>query len=171
MDSSKVGTWLQVGANIGILVGLVLVILQMQQNESLLEAQLRFSYHDRNMVFETAMLGEEPAAVWAKMHSQPADLSLYEQRVAEAILYSAVDSWRSLYNLHEEGLMTDQEWKEAVRRDSSYVFNHPYGLAALEHMKDDLPSELVEVIEQDIARDGLTATGYHESIMRDAQRR
>ena len=34
MESSKVGYWLQVGANIGILAGLVLVALQMEQNQS-----------------------------------------------------------------------------------------------------------------------------------------
>ena len=130
VDSSKVGTWLQVGANVGILIGLVLVMLQMQQNESLLEAQLRFSFHDRNVVIETAMLGEEPAAVWAKMHTRPAELNLQEQRVAEAILYSAADSWRSLYDLYEVGLMTDKEWRDAVQRDSSYVFNHGWVLAS-----------------------------------------
>jgi hypothetical protein len=40
MESSKLGYWLQVSANIGILAGLILVGLQMTQSNSLAATQL-----------------------------------------------------------------------------------------------------------------------------------
>ncbi len=40
MDSNKFSNWLQVAPNIGILAGLILVGLQMQQNTDLLRMQL-----------------------------------------------------------------------------------------------------------------------------------
>ena len=40
MESSKLGYWLQVGANIGLLAGLILVGFQIQQNSQILRTQV-----------------------------------------------------------------------------------------------------------------------------------
>ncbi len=40
MESSKIGYWLQVGANIGILAGLILVGFQINQNTKISHADL-----------------------------------------------------------------------------------------------------------------------------------
>ena len=41
MDESRVGRWLAVGANVGVLFGLLLVVLQLQQNREFTRAQIR----------------------------------------------------------------------------------------------------------------------------------
>ena len=42
MDTNKMVSWLQVGANLGIILGLVLVGLQLKQNSDLLKIQLLY---------------------------------------------------------------------------------------------------------------------------------
>ena len=59
----KLGNWLQVGANVGILVGLAMVWLQMKQNSELMEYQL--------LSDETASAS---AALWAAAGEQYADV-------------------------------------------------------------------------------------------------
>ena len=60
------------GANVGILAGLILVGLQMRQNEQLLRTQMAYEESNRYSQIEAAMLGEEPSIVWAKSLVDPA---------------------------------------------------------------------------------------------------
>ena len=41
MDSNKVNRWLTLGANLGVLVGILLLILELDQNRELMRAQTR----------------------------------------------------------------------------------------------------------------------------------
>ncbi len=78
MDSNKLANWLQVVASIGLLGGLVLVGLQINQNSKLLLVQFTYEESRRYSEIEAAMLGEDPAAVWEKSLIEPAKLTLRE---------------------------------------------------------------------------------------------
>ena len=58
VDSSKLSNWLQVGANFGILVGLVMVAFQMQQATQMLELQLRKQEVDSFIASSLSTIGE-----------------------------------------------------------------------------------------------------------------
>lgn len=83
----RLGDWLQVCANLGILAGLVLVGLQMQQNERLLKIQLVNQYNDASAGGDVAVGGEEIAAIWAKSVETPEALTLADMRALESVLF------------------------------------------------------------------------------------
>ena len=61
MKADRWNAWLQIVANLGLIGGLVLVAVQIQQTRDLARLQLHF---DRELAFqevEIAMLGESPA--------------------------------------------------------------------------------------------------------------
>ena len=60
MESSKVGYWLQVGGNIGILLGLVVVALQLYQDRQLKAAEMVMAQLDNAIQIRLALMGEEP---------------------------------------------------------------------------------------------------------------
>ena len=91
MESSKFGYWLQVGANVGILAGLVLVIIQMNQNSQLLRVQLIKQEGDSYVANEMAIAGENYAEVWARILDNPYDPLPADMRVMESSLWG---SWR-----------------------------------------------------------------------------
>ena len=111
MDRSD---WLQAAGNVGILLGLVIVALQMKQNSDLLGAQLVYEESDRVISTQVAAMGENPASVWAKALDDPQSLNLEEQVVVEAYIFTAVERWRALYRLTERGLF-DQEWESILK--------------------------------------------------------
>ena len=85
MESSKVGYWLQVGANIGILTGLIMVGLQINQASYLVRNQLVSDQTSDRMAAMASMLGESPAEVVAKAVTTPEQLT-----DAELVV---MDSW------------------------------------------------------------------------------
>jgi len=129
MNSSKLSDWLQIAANVGIVGGLLLVGVQLKQNSDLLKTQLLYEESSRLVALETQVVGEIGAEVWAKSISEPQNLSLSEQRVMEALLWSFVEQLRSTRLLAELGLLEDEEWKLRVNSDTAYYLANDYGRA------------------------------------------
>ena len=74
--SSKLNERLQIAGNVGIIIGLLLVGVQLSQNSSLLKTQLLFEESGRLMMLETQYIGENAAEIWAKSIEDPAGLTL-----------------------------------------------------------------------------------------------
>ena len=109
MNSGKLSNWLQIAANVGIVVGLLLVGVQLKQNSNLLKTQLLYDESRRAVDLETLVVGENGAEVFAKSISDAENLSLPEQRIMEALLWSFVEQLRSTRLLTELGLLEDEE--------------------------------------------------------------
>ncbi|MBT4522626.1 MAG: hypothetical protein HOC23_21725 [Halieaceae bacterium] len=75
---------LQIVANLGIVVGLLLVGIQLTQNSDLLKIQLLYEESDRAIQLESLLVGEEAASVWAKSIEAPEHLTLAEHSNDEA---------------------------------------------------------------------------------------
>ena len=100
----KVGQWLQVGANIGILAGLVLVGLQMEQNIQLTKAALSASHSDNWITIDTGLQGENFAQTLAKSINQPEQLTDAEMLEVQGYLMASLDQWNRWLILHKMGL-------------------------------------------------------------------
>jgi len=129
MKHGKVGDWLQIMANIGIVVGLLLVGVQMKQNSDLLKTQLLYEESQRAITLETLVVGENGADVWARSISGTSNMSLADQRVMEALLWSFVEQLRATRMLGELGLLDDDEWKARVVAESAFWLANDYGAA------------------------------------------
>jgi hypothetical protein len=147
--------WLQLSANVAILVGVVLVIFQLRQNADLLELQILKQDTDSYIASELMMIGENYADTWQKMLEEPENLNLAELRAIESHFWAHdIVRWRNLYELHSRGLLDEDAWKRIIREDLEYEFAHPYGRAWWEDIKDniDLPRELVEFVDDGLAK-------------------
>ncbi len=129
MNYGKLSNWLQVSANIGIVFGLLLVGVQLKQNSDLLKTQLLYEESDRAVELETKVVGENAAGVWAKSITDAKSMSLEEQRIMEAILWSFVEQLRGTRMLAELGLLDMEEWKERVNSDAAFYLANEYGVA------------------------------------------
>ena len=107
MNYGKLRDWLQVAANIGIVVGLLLVGVQLKQNSDLLKTQLLYEESHRAIGLEIQVVGENGAEVWAKSITDANSLSLAEQRIMEALLWSFTEGLRATRMLAELGLLED----------------------------------------------------------------
>ena len=129
MNSGKLSNWLQIAANVGIVVGLLLVGVQLKQNSDLLKTQLLYDESRRAVDLETLVVGENGAEVWANSISDTKNISLREQRIMEAILWSFVEQLRSTRLLTELGLLEDEEWRLRVSSETAFYLANDYGKA------------------------------------------
>lgn len=153
MDQEKLNRNLQVIANLGIVAGLVLVGFQLKQNSDLLKTQLLYEESQRSIDIETLVVGEDAAQVWARSLTAPADLSLAEQRVMEAMLWSYTENLRATHMLADLGLLQDEEWRLRVESDSGFYLANPYARAWWNNYStdSDIPRELTDLVNARLA--------------------
>ena len=148
MDSNKISGWLQVAANIGILAGLILVGLQMQQNSDLLRMQLLKEEATSYLATESVILGENYADVYAKSITDPKSMSIADMRIEDTMLWShGVVRWSNTYRLYELGLVEEEQWKSEVTRDLAFLYGSAYGRAWWDKVSAD-----IEVVHADPER-------------------
>ena len=169
MKYGKVSDWLQVAANLGIVVGLVLVGVQLQQNSDLLKMQLLFEESRRAVDLETLVVGENGAETWSRSITDASELSLADQRIMEALLWGFVEQLRSTRLLAELGLLDDDEWRWRVRSETAFWLANDYGRAWWKNYADGntlLPDDLVAEVNNRLAEADTDFTAkYAETII------
>ena len=169
MNNSKLSNWLQIAANVGIVVGLLLVGVQLKQNSDLLKTQMLYDESRRAVDLETQVVGENGAEVWAKSISDAKNMSLPEQRIMEALLWSFSEQLRSTRLLAELGLLEDEEWRLRVRSETAFYLANDYGKAWWINYSTGnaaLPDDLIAEVNLRLSQvDENFTAGYAKAIM------
>ncbi len=109
MITTKVNSWLSFGANIGVVIGLVLVAYQINQEAELTKIQLFSEATSSRKEFNQAMMGGDPMEVVAKSIERPHELTLSELQLMDMYFISALNELRRLELLSQAGLDVDAE--------------------------------------------------------------
>lgn len=109
MATTKLNSWLSFAANMGVVLGLVLVAYQINQEAELTKIQLFSEATSSRKEFSQAMMGSDPMEVVAKSVERPHELSLAELQIMDMYFISALNELRRLEQLREAGLAVDAE--------------------------------------------------------------
>ena len=123
MDTSKLGNWLQVGANIGILAGLILVSFQISENTRMSKVELTARSYEIAMQHDLTKMGENPADVYARSMNDPESLSASDIIVLDTAMWFWHDHHSRLEYLRGQGLAEESGWFELL----DYHAEHTYG--------------------------------------------
>jgi hypothetical protein len=93
------------GANVGVLIGLVILIVELRQSSDIAEAQFYLDQVETNETLEFTMLGDNPAAVWERSVFEPESLSPADIRVMDAYLSSRLYVWWNMFELERRGFV------------------------------------------------------------------
>ena len=104
MDMDKVIQWLMVTSHLGILAGLILVGVQINQDNELTRLQIFSDTTTSRIQMHEALMGDNPAPVVMKSLTHPEDLTLEDLRIMDAYLLAAVNEERRRMVLEENGL-------------------------------------------------------------------
>ena len=113
MQSGKLSSWIQLATGIAVLIGLGLVIWELQQVKILARAQLTSDSAAINNSIHTAMLGEKAAATLAKACVNPEELTLHEAKILDSYYFANANLLARLA-LHSDrdGIYPEGYWKE-----------------------------------------------------------
>ena len=153
MNTAKVNRWLTLGANFGVLVGIIFLAFELQQNNELLKAQAEYNFFiNRLSNSESLRTSIEFGDLLAKL-ADKAELTRAEQIRADAYYLNLLLRWQYEYSEIQAGRLDANENFYDVWR---LLFNDkgplPYpGLAeAWEHQKILMPPEFATFMDENI---------------------
>jgi hypothetical protein len=145
MDAGLLNSWLGIVANLGVVVGLVLVALQIRQNTQITKAQVANDWFLADMQLELAMMGENPAFAWTKAIVAPDDLDPHEAAVLDRYFNFGLVQIQRLQKMHELGV-ADAEWMERASYLSWHLGNE-VGRRWWSHFRGGFPEEFAGMVD------------------------
>jgi len=118
--------WLSLVANLVILAGILLVVLELRQNTDHLRLQLRDQINSRLYENNRALMGDNPLASIEKSIVDPEAMTYSDFRIVDAYLINAVNEWEDRYFMYEAGLAEAAEWRHRVDEDVEWFFGNQY---------------------------------------------
>ena len=121
VDSEKVNRWLTLGANFGVLIGLVFLVVELKQANDLAEAS---AYRARGEEIQSALqaiaLSPDLAAIEIKAQKQGiAELSDIEVRRYQRWVEAALFRMQNQFNDYRLGYLNDDSYQAMLRTAAS----------------------------------------------------
>ena len=136
MKKDALPYWLQIGANVGLLIGLVFVGLQLYQDRQLKTAELIAGslqeHHARNL----ALMGDDPASTLSKLNSSH-ELDDRDQFIARAYFDARFANW-SRNSILESLELLSTNWSNGIVL-ADHLWANQYGIKAVESYLRDSP--------------------------------
>ncbi len=126
MKVDQWSAWLQIVASLGLIAGLVLVAIEIQQTRDLARAQMQLEGTLAFQEVEIAMLGENAAEAWARSIQSPASLSPADLKVVDSWLIHQVNQWRRTALMEAEGLAEPGATARKVHKNAWFYFSNPF---------------------------------------------
>ena len=152
MLTDKVNRWLTLSANTGVIAGLILVAVQINQNTQITKAQIVNDYYLADMNLELAMMGDEPAVSWTKAVYTPNELNHVDAAVLDRYFNYGMVQINRLQKMHEMGL-ADDDWEDRIYYLSWHLGNE-VGRRWWENYKEGRSDDFVHKVDEILASRG-----------------
>ncbi len=150
MLTDKVNRWLTLSANVGVIAGLILVAVQINQNTQITKAQMVNDYYLADMDLELAMMGDDPAISWTKAVYAPSELNHEDAVILDRYFNIGLIQIDRLRKMHEMG-MADEDWEDRINYLSWHLGNE-VGRRWWANYKGDSSDEFILKVDEILAR-------------------
>ena len=146
--SDRVNSWLSLIASVGILVGLVLVAIELNQNTDQLRLQLVVQTTQKIFENNRDLLGDNPTSTIAKSITNPEDLTYEEFLIASSFVLNGLNEWEDRFFIHEKGLISDRDWKRHIDHNIGWTLGNRFAQQYWQIAKSVFEKEFVQYIDQ-----------------------
>ena len=122
MDSDKINRWISLGANIGVIIGLIMLVIEVRHANNLAEASAYRSRGDEiQAILNSVALSSELAEILVKVDTQGVHaLSDVETKRFWSYLRAGIFRMQNQFNDYNLGYLDDDSYQsmiaEAIRR-------------------------------------------------------
>ena len=118
----RLNRWLTLGANIGVVFGLIIPIVEVRQNAKLTRANMEITRNSFLAEIELNIAKPEISKVWIKSIRNPEDLTDSEMRTVEALLVSLMLQWDVRFKMEDAGLVSRGEARQHILNNAKFYF-------------------------------------------------
>lgn len=153
MDSNKVASWIQITATIGVLFGIVLVVIELQQAKAIARADTLSQFFAEVAQNARTQMGENPSVVLSKACLRPDEISEDELFVLDGYFSSRWALADRAYRL-ESVADFGAPWQTIARRSLKPVIRLEHGRKWISQTVSALNPELTEIVSQMLEETG-----------------
>lgn len=174
MESQSLSNWIQALTAVAVLIGLALVVWELQQTRDLARAQLISDNHANLFAQHTSLMGENPAAIINKACVQPEKLTGEDITVLNSYFWIQLTTPLRIRNIGIETDLYDPEvWRSWYQGPFLVIAGTRYGRywwSNINTYLEGIDPELVEFGNEYLARNGTADTcsdypqGYLDSL-------
>jgi hypothetical protein len=118
----RLNRWLTLGANIGVLLGLIMLIVEVRQNAALSRATMEQQKNDVLADIEFYIAKPEISEICIKSIRHPEDLTEPELRTMDGILVALMLQWDHRFQMEAAGLASRADARQHVLNAAPYYF-------------------------------------------------
>ena len=148
--SSRFQNWFQIISNVAIIVGLGLIVYELDQSKKVANGQMIDAAASRLDDQFLAMMGEDPRGALAKAALRPGDLDENDAVTLDAFYRSITTGWSYLH-FTSELLGVDRHWRGAAQLQARVFFSSEPGLRWLQGVAADPPLGQTEIYDLALA--------------------
>jgi len=123
----RLNRWLTLAANLGVIVGLLILIVEVRQNADLTRAQMESGRNDLLAQIELSLASPEIGAAWVKSIRSPETLTDVEVRTVESHLVAVMLQLDHMFNMEKIGLVSRDRVRQHVQNVVPYYFGSRHG--------------------------------------------
>lgn len=169
MDLDKVNKWLSVIANVGIIGGLLLVGIEMNQNRHLVRGELGTQQRDYYQQIYESVSGEDIRDILNLASTAPEELTVPQIMAVNNYMHNVTGHIHRERLLYDFGIFKDDP-ASFERWVVQQFFGNRYSRAWWEENKSEFPAESIAVIEDEMRkvstnRDRQYLEGFKERLL------
>jgi len=130
MKHDSVNRWLTLGANIGVLIGILLLVFELAQNRDMVRAQTRNEISRQISDRLTAIANSEQAASVSRRAKEGLELTPDEEEQYFLMFVANMRDWENIHYQYRQGMFDEEEfeaertaWKFVINRNRSFQKN------------------------------------------------
>lgn len=108
MDSDRLNRWMTLGANLGVLVGVFLLLIELRQNTESAELQAAQSYVALSHELDFRIV-DDPSLI-ALFYTPPDERTFEDLRRLDRWYFGSLRTWENGFYLHSRGVLDDDLW-------------------------------------------------------------
>ena len=118
----RLNRWLTLAANLGVLLGLIMLIVEVRQNAALSRATMEQQKNDVLAEIEFYIAKPEISEIWIKSIRHPEDLTESEMRTMDGILVALTLQWDHRFQMESAGLASRADARQHVSNTAPFYF-------------------------------------------------
>ncbi len=127
MESDKVNRWLTLGANIGVLIGIILLVVELDQNREMIRAQTRNDI-SQQLANRLLIVGSNSQMASVKRRAEAGEeLTADEEHQYFLYLVANMRDWENIHYQYRHGTFDDNEfeaekvaWQFVITRNKAF---------------------------------------------------
>ncbi len=169
MDTNRMNQWLSIAANFGVIVGIIFLVLELQQNRDIATAQVRLDFAAGWRSIDETRQQENFANTLAVSIENPESLSLSEMIQLNAFYWGVIDQVLSAKEASEAGVRTSP-FELTARQAAILFFSNDFAQKWWQQVNSLWPEtdELRKIMDEEIATVELTGEqDFYRNIKRE----